>query len=129
VGVGDPRHRERRRGQAGQLGAGRGPGRLEGGIDPHQGLAGGAGDPVEQLGEAVLERRPGDDELHADRPHIAFGQGPHYCMGAALTRAEGIHALGALLDRFPHLELADEHLVWRNAFTLRGVERLLVRAR
>jgi cytochrome P450 len=70
------------------------------------------------------------DRPHADHPHIAFGQGPHYCMGAALARAEGAIALRSLLvERFPKLELVDEALVWRNAFTLRGVERLTVRVR
>jgi cytochrome P450 len=51
-------------------------------------------------------------------------------MGAALARAEGAIALRSLLvERFPKLELVDEALVWRNAFTLRGVERLTVRVR
>ncbi|WP_017555817.1 cytochrome P450 family protein [Nocardiopsis baichengensis] len=38
--------------------------------------------------------------------HVAFGHGPHYCLGAALARTEGEVALGALLERHPHLRLA-----------------------
>jgi len=61
------------------------------------------------------------------RPHLAFGQGVHYCMGAALGRLEGAIALRSLLvDRFPKLVVEDEDLTWRNAFTLRGLERLTV---
>jgi pimeloyl-[acyl-carrier protein] synthase len=75
---------------------------------------------------------PEPGELRVDRPfdhrpHLAFGQGVHYCMGSALGRLEGAVALRSLLvDRFPNLTVVDDHLTWRNAFTLRGVERLTV---
>ena len=75
---------------------------------------------------------PDPAELRIDRPfdrrpHLAFGQGVHYCMGAALGRLEGAIALRTLLvDRFPDLRVVDEELTWRNAFTLRGLERLMV---
>jgi cytochrome P450 len=75
---------------------------------------------------------PDPQELRIDRPldtpHIAFGQGPHYCMGAALARAEGEIALRTLLvDRFPDLTLVEgESRSWRDAFTLRGVKELVV---
>ena len=62
-----------------------------------------------------------------ERAHMAFGQGVHYCMGAALARAEGEIALRSLLvDRFPGLTLAGPAPTWRSAFTLRGVESLWV---
>ncbi|HVW34670.1 MAG TPA: cytochrome P450 [Acidimicrobiia bacterium] len=67
------------------------------------------------------------DRAAGDRAHIAFGQGPHYCMGAALARAEGEIALRSLLaERFPKLALAGDAPAWRSAFTLRGVETLWV---
>ena len=40
--------------------------------------------------------------------HVAFGVGPHFCIGAHLSRVEGRIAFGALLDRFPRFELAIE---------------------
>jgi cytochrome P450 enzyme len=48
------------------------------------------------------------DIARDQRHNIAFGQGPHYCIGAALARAEAQTALRALLDRFPGLALAAE---------------------
>jgi cytochrome P450 len=72
-------------------------------------------------GELRIDRAPGE------RAHMAFGQGVHYCMGAALARAEGEIALRSLLvDRFPDLTLAGRAPAWRSAFTLRGVESLWV---
>lgn len=51
------------------------------------------------------------DALRLDRreaPHLAFGQGPHVCIGAALTYMEAEVAFGALLRRFPDLQLAPQ---------------------
>jgi cytochrome P450 len=39
-------------------------------------------------------------------PHIAFGNGIHFCLGAALSRLEAKVALSDLLGRFRHFELA-----------------------
>jgi cytochrome P450 len=38
-------------------------------------------------------------------PHIAFGQGIHFCLGAPLARMEGAIAIRALLERLPNLAL------------------------
>jgi cytochrome P450 len=38
--------------------------------------------------------------------HIAFGHGPHACIGAALARMEGQIAISTVLRRLPHLRLA-----------------------
>jgi cytochrome P450 len=43
-----------------------------------------------------------------DRRHIAFGSGPHTCIGAALARLEGQVALTTLFRTFPELALAAE---------------------
>lgn len=51
---------------------------------------------------------PQPDELLTDRdptPHLAFGNGPHYCLGANLARLEIRIALWALVRRFPHARL------------------------
>jgi len=57
------------------------------------------------------------------RQHLAFGTGPHHCLGAALARLEAEVGLRALLDRFPTLGLAGPP-VRRPTFVLRGLSRL-----
>ena len=51
-------------------------------------------------------------------PHIAFGRGLHFCIGAPLARIELAHAVRTLLRRFPQLELAtaDHRYQPRNVF-------------
>jgi cytochrome P450 len=65
--------------------------------------------------------------LRLDRPnarnHLAFAAGIHYCLGASLAKLEGSVAIGSLIRRFPHLELAGEPH-WRDRLTIRGVDRL-----
>ena len=49
------------------------------------------------------------DELDIAREpnrHLSFGQGVHYCVGAALSRMEGQIAIGTLVRRFPDLRSA-----------------------
>ncbi len=46
------------------------------------------------------------DIMRAENPHVAFGHGIHYCLGAALARMEGAIAIGSLLERAPNLRLA-----------------------
>ncbi|MCY0987031.1 cytochrome P450 [Nannocystis sp. ILAH1] len=43
------------------------------------------------------------DPTRDPNPHIAFGRGIHFCLGAPLARLEGRVALDILLDRFPDL--------------------------
>ncbi len=40
------------------------------------------------------------------KEHLAFGHGPHFCLGAPLARLEGATALRALFERFPDVTLA-----------------------
>jgi cytochrome P450 len=52
------------------------------------------------------------DRLDLQRPagqpaHLGYAHGPHFCLGAALARAQTEAALTALLRRFPALTLAD----------------------
>ncbi len=52
---------------------------------------------------------PDAGELRIDRhpnPHVSFGFGPHFCLGAALARLEGRVVLSGLLDRFESVALA-----------------------
>ncbi|WP_052423192.1 cytochrome P450 family protein [Nonomuraea candida] len=55
------------------------------------------------------------DPARPDNGHLGFGHGIHYCLGAALARAETQIALERLLSRFPRLALVVEpaELTWR----------------
>ncbi|MEO3863115.1 cytochrome P450 [Acrocarpospora sp. B8E8] len=62
-------------------------------------------------------------------PHLAFGRGPHYCIGAALAKIEGEVAIGSLLRRYPDLALATDpdRLTWWPSAIMRGLFSLPVR--
>ncbi|NUP53372.1 MAG: cytochrome P450 [Catenulispora sp.] len=100
-----------------------------------------AGVPIRR-GEAVFASLPSanhdpavfrDPEVldfrRAHNPHLAFGHGPHVCLGAHLARLELQVALAALLEAFPDLALAvpAQEVPWKIGLTVRGPESLPVR--
>jgi pimeloyl-[acyl-carrier protein] synthase len=62
----------------------------------------------------------------ADNPHLAFGAGIHYCLGASLARLEAQIAIGAVIRRFPRIALTDASPSWRRSWTFRGLTTLPV---
>ncbi|SDW89569.1 biflaviolin synthase [Saccharopolyspora shandongensis] len=58
----------------------------------------------------------------AEIPHVAFGHGPHYCVGPLLARMESQVLLGGLVERLPRLRLAvpPEEVRWRQDVMIRG---------
>ena len=56
--------------------------------------------------------------------HLSFGQGPHFCLGAALARLEARIVFETLLHRIPDLRLATDEISYQNNFSLRGVQKL-----
>jgi cytochrome P450 len=65
------------------------------------------------------------DITRADNPHISFGAGVHFCIGAPLARVELQATFGALLGRTTTLELGGEP-VRRPEFVIRGLATLPV---
>jgi cytochrome P450 len=72
---------------------------------------------------------PGRFDIARDpNPHLAFGHGTHFCIGAPLSRMESRIAVTDLLARFPKLEVAlDGPWKPRQALHVHGPDRLPVR--
>jgi hypothetical protein len=93
-----------------------------------------AGEPVTCLLNAANrdpERFPEPDRLdlrRADKDHLTFGGGIHFCLGATLARLETEVVLGSLVQRYPGLRLAAEEMEWRESITYRGPVTVAVRA-
>jgi len=97
-----------------------------------------AGTPV-RAGQKVVVwfssgNRDGDAFAEPDRfdvgrrpnEHLAFGHGPHFCLGAHLAREQMRALFAALLDRLGEVELAGEPARLRSNFQ-NGVKRLPIR--
>ncbi|MBB5393268.1 MULTISPECIES: cytochrome P450 [unclassified Herbaspirillum] len=56
--------------------------------------------------------------------HLAFGHGPHVCIGAALSCMEAEIAFGALLRAMPDMALGPAGLAWQDNCAYRALERL-----
>lgn len=62
------------------------------------------------IATAIADRDPAEfpdpdrlDVTRRENPHLAFGHGAHYCLGAPLARMEGEIAIGSVLRRLPDL--------------------------
>ncbi|WP_310768164.1 cytochrome P450 [Mycobacterium sp. Z3061] len=64
------------------------------------------------------------DLARVPNPHLAFGFGTHFCLGAPLARLEARLAFDALTKRFPGLSLVDDRPVYRTNPVLRGLTSL-----
>lgn len=109
-------------------------GRIAAGDTEFHGRNIGRGQPVRLIlaaGNRDPEAFADPDRLDLTRdpnPHLAFGWGTHFCLGAPLARLEAQIALPALLRRFPQPQLIDgTPLRYRAGAVLRGLEELPLR--
>ena len=75
----------------------------------------------------IFENANDLDLTRSPNPHIGFGAGIHFCIGAPLARLEMATALPELISAFPNLELSKEPVL-RGTFVLRGYESVSVSA-
>ncbi|NCV08345.1 MAG: cytochrome P450 [Actinobacteria bacterium] len=73
----------------------------------------------------IFERADEMDLTRDPNPHIGFGAGIHFCLGAPLARLEMSVSLPALWEKYPNMQLA-ENPVRRPTFVLRGYERVSI---
>jgi cytochrome P450 len=76
---------------------------------------------------AVFERADEMDLTRDPNPHIGFGAGIHFCLGAPLARLEMSVSLPALWEKYPNMQLAGTP-VRRPTFVLRGYESVSISA-
>ena len=78
--------------------------------------------------ESVFERPDVFDISRERNPHLAFGFGAHYCLGANLARLEARVAVATLLERTRHFErVGDENLPLHPSPVFKGVRELPLR--
>jgi cytochrome P450 len=73
---------------------------------------------------AVTERPDEFDPTRNSIRHLAFGLGPHFCLGAPLARLEAGVALSAVTRRFPNARFVPDPPVYKPNVTLRGMVSL-----
>jgi cytochrome P450 len=91
--------------------------------------------PAEQRVIVLLASANHDSDVFVDagrlvpnrspNPHLSFGGGIHFCLGAPLARLEARIAFAKLVER--PLELVDEDLEFRRTYPIRGLRALTVR--
>jgi cytochrome P450 len=72
--------------------------------------------------------RPDELDVRRDaRPHLAFGFGPHQCLGQALARAELQIVYRRLFEKYPDIQLATsiQEVPYKNSMVY-GAESVLV---
>ena len=77
--------------------------------------------------ETVFANPEEMDVTRDPNPHIGFGAGIHFCLGAPLARLEMSVSLPALWEKYPQMQLAGA-AVRRPTFVLRGYETVAIKA-
>jgi cytochrome P450 len=69
------------------------------------------------------------DVTRNPNPHMAFGKGPHFCLGTPLARIEGEIVIGEIVRRYSRIELAEpvDTIPWINSLVTRGPSRIPLR--
>lgn len=79
--------------------------------------------------EDVFERADEFDARRTPNPHIAFGWGPHLCLGASLARLELTSIFREMLSRLKNVRFADPSFEpeYSHASFVRGIHSLPIR--
>lgn len=66
------------------------------------------------------------DVARTPNPHVSFGHGLHYCLGAMLAKLEAHVTIGTLLRSVSSMEIAEGGVQWEDMFVMRGLRSLPV---
>ena len=77
--------------------------------------------------DSVFSSAESMDVTRDPNPHIGFGAGIHFCLGAPLARLEMSVSLPALWEKYPEMQLSAKP-VRRPTFVLRGYENVFISA-
>lgn len=71
--------------------------------------------------DANVFENPGSFDIdRANKKHLSFGFGIHYCLGAPLARLEARIAFEEIFRRLPQITMAEKRVGWVESFILRG---------
>jgi cytochrome P450 len=76
---------------------------------------------------SVFDRPDDLDVGREPNPHVSFGAGVHFCLGAPLARLELETSFTTILRRWPALKLVEEP-TWKPNYIIRGLRELRVAA-
>jgi cytochrome P450 len=76
---------------------------------------------------SVFDRPDDLDVTREPNPHVSFGAGVHFCLGAPLARLELETSFASVLRRLPALRLVEEPR-WKRNYIIRGLRELRVAA-
>jgi cytochrome P450 len=77
--------------------------------------------------DSIFSSAESMDVTRDPNPHIGFGAGIHFCLGAPLARLEMSVSLPALWEKYPEMQLSAKP-VRRPTFVLRGYENVFISA-
>ena len=77
--------------------------------------------------DSIFSSAESMDVTRDPNPHIGFGAGIHFCLGAPLARLEMSVSLPALWEKYPQMQLSAKP-VRRPTFVLRGYENVFISA-
>ncbi len=66
------------------------------------------------------------DITRPENPHLAFGKGTHFCLGASLGRLEAQIAINTIVRRLSNLRLDTDRIEWHQNPSLRGMKSMPV---
>lgn len=76
--------------------------------------------------ESVFSNPDVFDVTRQNNPHLSFGQGIHYCLGAPLARKEAAISFETILAKYDTVRLATQQVEWAPMTAIRSLKELIL---